>query len=149
MPSPAELTGKTLNTNLSSLFALSQACGAHFLSRGAGNIINIASINTFIGGNRLAAYTASKAGVGGLTKALSNEWSGRNVRVNALAPGCVETDMWVAAVWEVLTGAAIRSTARIRSGTMTASRLSPVDGGGCPRTLRGRQCSSRRGRVRT
>jgi 2-deoxy-D-gluconate 3-dehydrogenase len=58
-----------------------------------GKIINIASLNSFIGGENVAPYTASKGGVSQLTKALSNEWARHNVQVNALAPGFIATDM--------------------------------------------------------
>jgi 2-deoxy-D-gluconate 3-dehydrogenase len=60
--------------------------------RRAGKIITIASLLSFQGGIRVAAYTASKHAVAGLTKTLSNEWAASNVQVNAIAPGYVETD---------------------------------------------------------
>ncbi len=55
-------------------------------------IINIASMLSFQGSIRVPSYTASKSGVGGLTKALANEWVGRNINVNAIAPGYFETN---------------------------------------------------------
>ena len=57
-----------------------------------GKIVNIASLLSFQGGIRVAAYTASKHGVAGLTKALANEWAGKGINVNAIAPGYVESN---------------------------------------------------------
>ena len=62
------------------------------LSRGNGRIINIASLLSFQGGINVAAYTASKHGVAGVTKALANEWGAKGVNVNAIAPGYISTD---------------------------------------------------------
>jgi 2-deoxy-D-gluconate 3-dehydrogenase len=61
------------------------------LARGSGKIVNIASLLTFFGGITVPAYAASKGAVGQLTKALSNEWSGKGVQVNAIAPGYMRT----------------------------------------------------------
>jgi 2-deoxy-D-gluconate 3-dehydrogenase len=78
--------------NLTSLFRLSQLAGRHMIERGSGKIINIASMLSFQGGGiNAAGYTASKHGVAGLTKALANEWAGKGVQVNAIAPGYIET----------------------------------------------------------
>lgn len=57
-----------------------------------GKIINIASMLTFQGGIRVPSYTASKSGVGGLTKALANEWAPHGINVNAIAPGYFKTN---------------------------------------------------------
>ncbi len=76
-----------LETNLSSVFRLSQLAGKHMLAQGSGKIINIASLLTFQGGVTVPAYAAAKGGVGQLTKALANEWASRGVNVNAIAPG--------------------------------------------------------------
>lgn len=81
-----------LNVNLSSVFRLSQAAGRHMIEQGSGKIVNIASLLSFQGGITVPAYTASKSGVAGLTKALANEWAKHNVNVNAIAPGYMETD---------------------------------------------------------
>jgi 2-deoxy-D-gluconate 3-dehydrogenase len=81
-----------LGTNLSSVFFLTQAIAAPMLERGSGKIINIASMLSFQGGARVAAYTASKSAVAGLTRALANEWAGKGLNVNAIAPGYVATD---------------------------------------------------------
>ena len=63
------------------------------LARGRGKIIFTASLLTFQGGITVPGYAASKGGVGQLTKALANEWAGRGVQVNAIAPGYVRTDV--------------------------------------------------------
>jgi len=81
-----------LETNLSSVFRLSQLAGQHMLAQGSGKIINIASLLTFQGGISVPAYAAAKGGVGQLTKALANEWASRGIHVNAIAPGYMETD---------------------------------------------------------
>jgi 2-deoxy-D-gluconate 3-dehydrogenase len=62
------------------------------LARGHGKIINIASLLTFQGGIRVPGYTSAKHAIGGLTKALANEWSAHGVNVNAIAPGYIVTD---------------------------------------------------------
>jgi len=81
-----------VDTNLKSLFFLSQAAGRHMIAAGRGRIINIASMLTFQGGIRVPSYTASKSGVGGLTKLLANEWAKHGVTVNAIAPGYIATN---------------------------------------------------------
>lgn len=81
-----------IDTNLKSVFFLAQAAGRHMIAQGAGKIINIASMLTFQGGIRVPSYTASKAGVGGLTKILANEWAAKGVQVNAIAPGYIATN---------------------------------------------------------
>jgi 2-deoxy-D-gluconate 3-dehydrogenase len=81
-----------IDTNLKSVFFLSQAAGRHMIAQGAGKIINIASMLTFQGGIRVPSYTASKSGVGGLTKLLANEWAAKGVQVNAIAPGYIATN---------------------------------------------------------
>jgi 2-deoxy-D-gluconate 3-dehydrogenase len=81
-----------LEVNLSSVFRLSQAAGRRMIEQGSGKIINIASLLSFQGGITVPAYTASKSGVAGLTKALANEWAKDNVNVNAIAPGYMATN---------------------------------------------------------
>ena len=81
-----------IDTNLKSVFFLCQAVGRHMLVRGSGKIVNIASMLTFQGGIRVPSYTASKSGVGGLTKLLANEWAAKGVQVNAIAPGYIATN---------------------------------------------------------
>ncbi len=82
-----------MNVNLRTLFFLSQAFARHLISEEkGGKIINIASMLTFQGGIRVPSYTASKSGVGGVTKALANEWASQGINVNAIAPGYFETN---------------------------------------------------------
>lgn len=83
---------RVLQVNLNSVFQLSQLAGREMLKRKEGKIINIASLLSFQGGIRVPAYAASKGGVAQLTKALANEWAGRNVQVNAIAPGYFSTE---------------------------------------------------------
>ncbi len=81
-----------MDTNLKSVFFLSQAAARHMVPNGGGKIINIASMLTFQGGIRVPSYTASKSGVGGLTKLLACEWAGKGINVNAIAPGYIATN---------------------------------------------------------
>lgn len=81
-----------VDTNLKSVFFLCQAAGRHMIAAGSGKIINIASMLTFQGGIRVPSYTASKSGIGGLTKLLANEWATKNINVNAIAPGYIATN---------------------------------------------------------
>jgi 2-deoxy-D-gluconate 3-dehydrogenase len=81
-----------LEVDLSSVFRLCRDAGRHMLDRGSGKIINIASVLSFQGGIRVPAYAAAKGAVAQLTKALANEWAGRGVNVNAIAPGYIRTD---------------------------------------------------------
>jgi len=81
-----------IEVNLNSVFRLSQLAGRHMIERGQGKIINIASLLSFQGGITVPAYAAAKGGVAQLTKALSNEWAGKGVNVNAIAPGYMRTD---------------------------------------------------------
>jgi 2-deoxy-D-gluconate 3-dehydrogenase len=83
---------RIIDTNLNSIFQISQLCGRAMLERGSGRIINIASLLSFQGGINVPAYTASKHAVAGLTKALANEWGAKGVNVNAIAPGYISTD---------------------------------------------------------
>lgn len=80
-----------LSTNLTGTFRACQVFGAAMIEKGYGRIINIASLASFIGLHEVAAYTASKAGVAGLTRALAVEWGPRGVNVNAIAPGVFRT----------------------------------------------------------
>lgn len=80
-----------IEVNLSSIFRMSQAAGRHMIEQGSGKIVNIASLLSFQGGITVPAYTASKSGVAGLTKALANEWARLNINVNAIAPGYMAT----------------------------------------------------------
>ncbi len=81
-----------LEVNLSGVFRMCRAAGCHMLAAGSGRIINVASLLSFQGGFTVPAYAAAKGGVAQLTKALANEWAGRGVNVNAIAPGYMRTD---------------------------------------------------------
>jgi 2-deoxy-D-gluconate 3-dehydrogenase len=81
-----------LNVNLTSVFLLCKLTGKHLLEQGSGKIVNIASLLSFQGGVNVPGYAAAKGGVAQLTRALANEWAGRGVNVNAIAPGYIETE---------------------------------------------------------
>ena len=81
-----------LNTNLKTLFFLSQAAAEHFIAQKSGRIINVASMLSYQGGIRVPSYTASKSAVKGLTMTLANEWAQYGITVNAIAPGYMETN---------------------------------------------------------
>ncbi|WP_449283360.1 SDR family oxidoreductase [Leucobacter sp.] len=84
---------RVMQVNTSAVFQLCQGFGAGMVERGHGKIVALASLLSFQGGLRVPAYAASKGAVAQLVKALGNEWAGRGVNVNAVAPGYVETDM--------------------------------------------------------
>jgi 2-dehydro-3-deoxy-D-gluconate 5-dehydrogenase len=82
-----------LEVDLNAVFRLSRAMGKHLLDAGRpGKIVNVASLLSFQGGINVAAYSAAKGGVAQLTKALANEWAGRGINVNGIAPGYIRTD---------------------------------------------------------
>ena len=80
-------------TNLRSVFFACTEAGRHMLARGSGSIINIGSLSSYRGWPRSAIYGLTKAAVVNLTESLATEWAGRGVRVNAIAPGFVMTDL--------------------------------------------------------
>ncbi len=84
---------RVMDVNLLGPFLLSQAFGRHMLSQQEGSIVNVASIAGLLGIADRAAYNASKHGLIGLTRTLAAEWGGRGVRVNAVCPGWVKTEM--------------------------------------------------------
>jgi NAD(P)-dependent dehydrogenase (short-subunit alcohol dehydrogenase family) len=99
--SPAELTSATdyrrvLEVNLVAPFLLAKAFGTRMLEAGAGAIVNVASVAGLLGVADRAAYNASKHGLVGLTRTLAAEWGGHGLRVNAVCPGWVKTEMDVA-----------------------------------------------------
>jgi 2-deoxy-D-gluconate 3-dehydrogenase len=82
-----------MDVNLKTVFLLSQAFAkAAIAAKRPGKIVNIGSVLSFQGGIRVAAYTASKHGVAGLTKVMANEWAAKGINVNAIAPGYVESN---------------------------------------------------------
>lgn len=89
---PEEDWDRIMSVNLDAVFLLAQHFGRSMVERGSGKIINVASLLSFSGGVTVPAYTASKHGVAGLTKALANEWASEGVQVNAIAPGYYITD---------------------------------------------------------
>ena len=84
---------RIIQTNLNAVFALTREVGKHMLERNSGSIIMISSMAAYYGIDRVAAYASSKTGVYGLVRVLASEWSGKGVRVNAIAPGFIETAM--------------------------------------------------------
>jgi 2-deoxy-D-gluconate 3-dehydrogenase len=81
-----------IDVNLNVPFVLSREFGRDMVARGSGKIIFTASLLTFQGGINVPGYAASKGAIGQLTMALSNEWAGKGVQVNAIAPGYIATD---------------------------------------------------------
>ncbi|WNJ18636.1 SDR family NAD(P)-dependent oxidoreductase [Pontibacter sp. G13] len=89
---PDEYWNKVIEVNLNAQFVLSREFGKAMIERGSGKIIFTASLLTFQGGITVPGYAASKGAIGQLTMALSNEWAGHNIQVNAIAPGYIATD---------------------------------------------------------
>lgn len=87
-----DLWDQVIEVNLNAQFILSREIGAGMIERGSGKVIFTASLLTFQGGITVPGYAASKGAIGQLTKALSNEWAGKGVNVNAIAPGYIATD---------------------------------------------------------
>jgi NAD(P)-dependent dehydrogenase (short-subunit alcohol dehydrogenase family) len=84
---------RVIDTNLTGTLHVCQVFGAAMVRRGSGRIVNVASLSSFVGFHEVAAYTASKSGVAGLTRALAVEWAPHGVNVNAIAPGVFVTDL--------------------------------------------------------
>jgi 3-oxoacyl-[acyl-carrier protein] reductase len=84
---------EAVEVNLTATLMLSQACSRVMLRQGSGCIVNISSVNAIRGHSGVAAYSASKAAIDGLTRSLARELGPRNIRVNSVAPGYFESDM--------------------------------------------------------
>lgn len=84
---------RIINTNLNAVFALTRTCAKRMVARQSGSIIMISSMAAYYGIDRVVAYAASKSGIEGMVKVLASDLSKYNVRVNAVAPGFIETNM--------------------------------------------------------
>jgi len=89
---------RIIQTNLHAVFSITRECGKRMVARKRGSILMITSMAALYGIDRVVAYTASKSAVGGMVKALTTEFSPYNVRVNAIAPGFIETPMMLTAM---------------------------------------------------
>lgn len=96
---PLEDWQRVLRLNLEVPFRLCQAVAQGMLQRGAGIIINVSSVLGLVGAREVSSYAASKHGLIGLTKVLAVEWAAQGIRVNAIAPGLIQTDM-TANMWD-------------------------------------------------
>lgn len=95
---PAEAFERLLQTNIASVFHVGQACARHMIARGAGKIINIASVQTALARPGIAPYTATKGAVANLTKGMATDWARHGLNCNALAPGYFDTPLNAALV---------------------------------------------------
>ncbi|MGR3515055.1 MAG: SDR family oxidoreductase [Paracoccaceae bacterium] len=95
---PADAFEKLLQTNIASVFHVGQAVARHMIGRGAGKIINIASVQTALARPGIAPYTATKGAVGNLTKGMATDWAQHGLQCNAIAPGYFDTPLNAALV---------------------------------------------------
>lgn len=95
---PEEAFERLLRTNISSVFNVGQAVARHMIGRGAGKIINIASVQTALARRGIAPYTATKGAVGNLTKGMATDWARYGLQCNAIAPGYFDTPLNAALV---------------------------------------------------
>ncbi|SDT12710.1 SDR family oxidoreductase [Microterricola viridarii] len=84
---------RVLRTNLTSAFLVGREAARHMIPRGAGKIINVASVQTDLARPTIAPYTASKGGIRNLTRAMTAEWASHGLQINAIAPGYIHTEM--------------------------------------------------------
>jgi gluconate 5-dehydrogenase len=84
---------RVLNVNLTSAFLVGREVARHMIPRGRGKIVNIASVQTELARPTIAPYVASKGGIRNLTRAMTAEWAGSGLQINAIAPGYFATDM--------------------------------------------------------
>jgi 2-deoxy-D-gluconate 3-dehydrogenase len=89
---PDEMWDKVIEVNQNAQFILTREIGKEMVSRGVGKVVFTASLLTFQGGITVPGYAASKGAIGQLTMAFANEWAGKGVNVNAIAPGYIDTD---------------------------------------------------------
>lgn len=89
---------RLLQTNITTVFNVGQACARHMIARGAGKIINIASVQTALARPGIAPYTATKGAVGNLTKGMATDWARHGLQCNAIAPGYFDTPLNAALV---------------------------------------------------
>lgn len=94
----AEDFDRLMRTNVNSVFYVAQAAARHMIKRGAGRIINIASVQTALARPSIAPYTASKGAVANLTKGMATDWARHGLNCNAIAPGYFETPLNAALV---------------------------------------------------
>jgi len=95
---PADAFERLLQTNIASVFHVGQAVARHMIGRGAGKIINIASVQTALARPGIAPYTATKGAVGNLTKGMATDWAKYGLQCNAIAPGYFDTPLNAALV---------------------------------------------------
>lgn len=95
---PADAFEKLLQTNIASVFHVGQAVARHMIGRGAGKVINIASVQTALARPGIAPYTATKGAVGNLTKGMATDWAKYGLQCNAIAPGYFDTPLNAALV---------------------------------------------------
>ena len=95
---PADAFEKLLQTNIASVFHVGQAVARHMIKRGAGKVINIASVQTALARPGIAPYTATKGAVGNLTKGMATDWAKHGLQCNAIAPGYFDTPLNAALV---------------------------------------------------
>ncbi|SMC73761.1 SDR family oxidoreductase [Rhizobium sp. RU36D] len=95
---PADAFERLLKTNISTVFNVGQAVARHMIKRGAGKIINIASVQTALARPGIAPYTATKGAVGNLTKGMATDWAKYGLQCNAIAPGYFDTPLNAALV---------------------------------------------------